>query len=148
MAFVSSRRDLERAVKGREEMQLWPTVGLGFGLVFCVFFCFVFFHLQEEDCVSLLRKVEVSWCWGLEEARPTWDGARSRTSHGEDAVGVSLPGTRGVKGPSGLTPMAAGSFAQLELVWALNASKKIRNRNISKREVWQPSCAETRCRSS
>lgn len=61
---------------------------------------------------------------------------------------VSLPGTQGTGGPSGLTPTAAGSFAQLELVLTPNASKTIRNRNISEREVWQPSCAETRCRSS
>lgn len=63
------------------------------------------------------------------------DGAWHQTGHGEDAA-VGFPAwDPGCRGLSGLTPVAASSFAQMELVLVPNASKKIRNRNISKREV-------------
>lgn len=68
----------------------------------------------------------LAWLWGRCPGEfPAWD-----------------PGCRGAVGAD------PSSFTQLELVWAPNTSKKIRNRNVSKREVWQPSCAETRCHSS
>lgn len=47
---------------------------------------------------------------------PPLDGAQHWTGHGEGVLVSSLPGTQGAEGPWGLTPAAANSFTQLELV--------------------------------
>lgn len=136
MAFVSSRRGLEscererrdRAVTDRKIIFFFSSPKERLWVTF------------EENRGEAMLRVGGGSCCGtvlgaeLDTVKMLW--------------WVSLPGTRGAGGPLGPTPMAASSFAQLELVLAPNASKKIRNRNISKREVWQPSCAETRCHSS
>lgn len=123
MAFVSSRRGLESCERERRDRVVTDRK---------IIFFFssprerLWVTFKENRCETMPRVGGGSCCGTvlgaeLDTVKMLW--------------WVSLPGTRGAGGPSGPTPMAASSFAQLELVLAPNASKKIRNRNISKREV-------------